>query len=506
MLEGLAAVLAPGMMLTLVVGTIGGAFVGGLPGLSATMAVALLVPFTFTLGPAAGLVAIGGLYVGSMYGGAIPACLINTPGTPSALATTFDGFPLTLQGKGQHALVAAGISSAAGALIGGLALLLLSPALAEFSLRFGPPEFFWVGIFGLTLIATLASGSLSKSLAGGALGMLLSTIGIAPALAQARYTFGIPGLLGGLNIVATLVGLFAVPQALRLVEGHLTKARIAEYREVRGVFGEVAREVLLRPVTLIRSSVIGTIIGILPAAGSPIASLISYNEAKRWSRRSEAFGKGAVEGVAAAEAATNAAAPASMVPLLALGVPGSPPAALVLGALLLHGLRPGQSLYTEHAEIVYTFIWSMILAGLVVMAMSSLVSKYLVRIAAFPVHLLAPLILLLSVVGSFAVRNNPMDVAIMLSFGLLGYSLDKLGFSVGPIVLGLILGPVVESGLVTSLAMVGVGRSGFDVFLFRPISAVLILFTVLSLAWPAVSRRLLPSVTQVATPGAGDGE
>ena len=193
MLEGLTAVLAPEMLVTLLLGTIGGAFVGGLPGLSATMAVALLVPFTFTLGPAAGLVAIGGLYVGSMYGGAIPACLINTPGTPSALATTFDGFPLTLQGKGQHALVTAGISSAAGALIGGFALLLLSPALAEFSLRFGPPEFFWVGIFGLTLIATLASGSLSKALAGGALGMLLSTIGIAPALAQARYTFGIPG-------------------------------------------------------------------------------------------------------------------------------------------------------------------------------------------------------------------------------------------------------------------------------------------------------------------------
>ena len=273
---------------------------------------------------------------------------------------------------------------------------------------------------------------------------------------------------------------------------------------MRGVFGAVAREVLLRPVTLIRSSVIGTIIGILPAAGSPIASLISYNEAMRWSRRPEAFGKGALEGVAAAEAATNAAAPASMVPLLALGVPGSPPAALVLGALLLHGLRPGQSLYTEHAEIVYTFIWSMILAGLVVMAMSALVSKYLVRIAAFPVHLLAPLILLLSVVGSFAVRNSPMDVAVMLSFGLLGYSLDKLGFVVGPIVLGLILGPVVESGLVTSLAMVGVGRSGFDVFLFRPISAVLVFLTLLSLAWPAVSRRLLSSVSQVATPGAGD--
>ncbi len=264
MLEGLSSILAPQMLLTVALSTLGGAIVGGLPGLTATMAVALLVPFTFTLGPAVGLVAIGGIYVG-----AIPACLINTPGTPSALATSFDGFPLTRQGKGQHALVAAGISSAAGACIGGLALLLLSPPLAEFSLRFGPPEFFWIGMFGLTMIASLATGSLWKGLAGGALGMLLSTIGIAPALAHARYTFGVPGLLGGLSMVASLVGLFAIPQALRLVEGHRERPRIVEYRESRGVFAEVARKLVLRPVNLIRSSVIGTVIGILPAAGQP---------------------------------------------------------------------------------------------------------------------------------------------------------------------------------------------------------------------------------------------
>jgi putative tricarboxylic transport membrane protein len=451
------------------------------------------VPFTFALEPAVGLVAIGGTFVGAMYGGAIPACLINTPGTPSALATTFDGFPLTRQGKGQHALVAAGISSAAGAFIGGLALLLLSPPLAEFSLRFGPPEFFWIGMFGLTMIASLASGSLWKGLAGGALGMLLSTIGIAPALAHARFTFGMPGLLGGLSMVPSLVGLFAIPQALRLVEAHRERPRIVEYRESRGVAAEVARALVLHPMTLIRSSAIGTIVGILPAAGSPIASLLSYNEAVRWSRHPDTFGKGTVEGVAAAEAASNAAAPASMIPLLALGVPGSPPAAVALGALLLHGLRPGQALYAEHAGIVYTFIWSMVLAGFVIMAISMLASRYLVRIAAFPVHVLAPLILLFGVVGSFAIRSNVLDVGVMLSFGLLGYLLDKMAFSAGPIVLGLILGPIVESGLVSSLAMVGTGRSWLDVFVFRPISAALILLTLLSVTWPIISRRLLPS-------------
>jgi putative tricarboxylic transport membrane protein len=494
--------LTPQMVLTLVLGTVGGAIVGGLPGLTATMAVALLVPFTFALGPSTGLVAIGGLYVGAMYGGAITACLVNTPGTPSALATTFDGFPLTRQGKGQHALVCAGIASATGAFVGGVALLLLSPPLAEFSLRFGPPEFFWIGIFGLTMIASLSSGSLWKGLAGGALGMLLGTIGIAPAQAHARYTFGMSELLGGINMVASLIGFFAVPQALRLVEKHVDVPRIAAYRESRGVFAAVARELLWHPVTLLRSSLIGTIVGILPAAGSPIASLISYNEAKRWSSHPDRFGKGALEGVAASEAANNAAAPASMIPLLALGIPGSAPAAVALGALLLHGLRPGQALYAEHADIVYPFLWSMIAAGLVIMIMSLLLSRYLARIAAFPVHFLAPLILLLSVVGSFAIRNSAVDVGLMLTFGLLGYVLDKLGFNAGPIVLGLILGPIVESGLVTSLAMMGPGRSGLSVFVLRPISALLILLTVLSATWPSISERFLPSMA----PPAGEGD
>jgi putative tricarboxylic transport membrane protein len=195
-----------------------------------------------------------------------------------------------------------------------------------------------------------------------------------------------------------------------------------------------------------------------------------------------------------------------MIPLLALGVPGSPPAAVALGALLLHGLRPGQSLYAEHGDIVYPFLWSMILAGVVILGISLLLSRYLARIASFPVHLLAPLILLLSVVGSFAIRNNVLDVGIMLSFGLLGFVLDKLGFSAGPIVLGLILGPIVESGLVTSLAMMGPGRSGLEVFVLRPISGSLIVLTLLSAAWPVISRRLLPSAAPVATTGAGQAE
>jgi putative tricarboxylic transport membrane protein len=496
----------PYLLLILLISTWGGAIVGGLPGLTATMSVALLVPFTFSMGPAAGLVAIGGLYVGAMYGDAIPACLINTPGTPSALATTFDGFPLTQQGKGQHALVTAGVSSAVGALIGGLALLLLSPPLAAFSLRFGPPEFFWVGVFGLTVIASLATGSMWKGLAGGTLGVLLSTIGIAPMGAHARYTFGFAGLQAGIHVVVALIGLFAVPQALLLVEGHRRRPKIVGYHEEKGVFSEISRRLLSHPLGLLRSSAIGTVVGILPGAGSPIAALISYNEGLRWSRKREEFGKGAIEGVAASEAANNSAAPASMIPLLTLGVPGSPVAAVVLGALLLHGLRPGQNLYAGSADIVYQFIWSMILAGFLIYLMSMLLSRYLVRIAATPVYFLAPLILLLSVIGSFAIRNNVLDVGIMLFFGILGYVLAMLGFQAGPIVLGLILGPIVESAFVTSLFMVRGTGSYLQVFFLRPISMVLIVLTVLSLFWPLLSKRLLPDARTRATVSEGQEE
>lgn len=490
MIDGLLGSLDPFLIMVLVVGAFVGSVVGALPGLTATMAVALFVPFTFALDPITGLVVIVGLMQGALYGDSVPACLINTPGTPSAIATTFDGFPLTQQGKGQFALVASGVSSAGGALVGGLALLFLSPPLAEFSLRFGPPEFFWIGIFGLTMIASLSSGSMFKGLAGGALGMLVSTIGIAPAGAVARYTFGNSSFQAGINMVVALVGLFAVPQALRMIEEIRRKAVIAEYDRHRGVLMDVIRQVVFKPLVLIRSTIIGVVIGILPAAGGPIASLVSYSEAKRWSKTPEKFGKGSVEGVVAAESANNSAATASLIPLLTLGVPGSPPAAIALGALLIHGLRPGQDLYRTNAELVYTFMWSAVWAGLLILIMSGLVSRYLVRVSTFPVHVLAPVVLLLSIVGSFAIRNNILDVGIMISIGLIGYVLDKLGFKAGPIVLGLILGPIVEANFVSSLALVSGSRTYFGVFVWRPVTLILIGLTLLSAFWPMISKSL----------------
>ncbi|BAS27829.1 tripartite tricarboxylate transporter permease [Limnochorda pilosa] len=487
-LAGLANNFAPLNALLLGLGVLGGIVVGSLPGLTATMGLALLVPFTFAMRPETGLVMLGGLYVGAMYGDAIPASLINTPGTPSAIATSFDGYPLTRQGKAQHALVAAAFSSMVGAVVGGVVLLTLSPPLAEASLRFGPPEYFWMAVFGLTIIGTLASGSMWKGLAGGALGLLISTVGIAPIGGDVRFTFGLASLQAGIDLIVALIGFFCLPQVFRMVEERHQRYQVAEYRERPGVVAEVVAELVGKPFLLIRSSIIGTVVGIVPGAGGNIASLISYNEAARWSGRPEQFGKGIIDGVAASESANNAVAPGAMVPLLTLGIPGSPASAVILGALLLHGMRPGADLYSVHASVTYTFIWAMILAGFVTFGLGMVLSRYIARIINVPINLLVPFIVFLSVIGSFAVRNNLLDVAVMLGFGILGYVTEKLGLQPGPIVLGLILGPIAEQGLVQSLLMGRATGSLAAVFFTRPISIALILLSLVSAAWPVASR------------------
>lgn len=488
-LDGLVNNFLPHNLFFMVLGVLGGIIVGALPGLTATMALALLVPFTFAMRPESGLVMLGALYVGAMYGDAIPATLINTPGTPSAIATAFDGYALTRKGKAQHALVAAAFGSMVGAIIGGVVLLTLSPPLAEASLRFGPPEYFWLAVFGLTIIGTLAAGSIWKGLAGGALGLLLSTVGIAPIGGDVRYTFGFPSMQAGIELIVALIGFFCLPQVFRMVEERHEHYQVAEYREQPGVVKAVVRELAGKPFLLLRSSIIGTIVGIIPGAGGNIASLVSYNEAARWSRQREQFGKGIIDGVAASESANNAVAPGAMVPLLTLDIPGSPASAVILGALLLHGLRPGAELYSVHAGITYTFIWAMILAGLVTFALGIFLSRYIARVINLPVNFLVPLILFLSVIGSYAVRNSLLDVGLMLGFGVLGYVTEKLGFHPGPIVLGLILGPIAEQGLVQSLLMARAAGSAVAVFVARPISVMLIALSVASAVWPLAARR-----------------
>lgn len=488
MLEGLLSVLQPGVVLFIVIGVLGGILAGALPGFTATMGTALLLPFTFALPPAQAFAMLAALYVSAMFADSVPACLVNTPGTPSAVATALDGFQMTKQGRSQQALVAAAFSALVGTFIGGLVFLFSAGPLAEVALQFGPAEFFWIGVFAVTIIGSIAGDSLVKGVAGGVLGMLIATIGISATGAAARYTFGIPELRGGINVVAALIGIFAFPQVLLMVRGRRDNPTVASYRTHPAVIRQTVAEILRRPLNILRSSIIGAFIGILPGAGSPVASPVAYNEAARWSKDRSRFGRGTVDGVVASESAGNAAAGGAMIPMAVLGVPGSAPTAVILGALLLQGLRPGPTLFSSDPVLVYGFAWSVVLAGFVTYVVGSLLSRSLARLVLVPVRFLAPIILFLSVVGSYAIRNQVTDVLLMLGLGLLVYLLSQLGFHPGPIGLGVILGPIIERALVQAMA-ISQASSMIDVFFGSPISLGLIALTVMSAAFVIWSRR-----------------
>lgn len=484
-IQGLFQVFFPGHLVVLAIGVVMGIIFGALPGLTATMGLALLVPFTFTMSPAAGLIMLAGIYVGAMYGDAIPAILINTPGTPAAIATTFDGFPLSQKGMAQHGLVAAAVASAFGSMMANLVLILAAPPLAIVSLKFGPPEYFWLGIFGLTIISTLSTGSIIKGFLAGTVGMLLSAIGMAEIGGDIRLTFGFPELQGGIELIVALIGFFCLPEILNSVIGK----RRAAYTEKPvkpklGIIWEVIKSLARKPGLMLRSAGIGTIVGFAPGAGGNIASMVSYNEAIRWDRNPEEYGKGTIKGVAASEAANSAMAPGSLIPLLTLGIPGSPPAAVILGALMLHGMRPGAELFSSYADVTFAFMMGLLVAAFMVTIIGALGSVIFSRIINIPSRYLAPAIIFMTVLGSYSIRNNMLDVWIMLTFGIIGYISAKLEFHPAPIVLGLILGPFVEEGLVQSMLAGQAAGGTFSYLVFRPISAVLIGLCLLSLLWP----------------------
>ncbi|MDM8556505.1 tripartite tricarboxylate transporter permease [Desulfococcaceae bacterium HSG7] len=483
--SGLYQVFLPYNLLVLSIGVFMGIIFGALPGLTATMGLALLVPFTFTMSPASGLIMLAGIYVGAMYGDSIPAILINTPGTPAAIATTFDGFPLSQKGMAQHALVGAAVASAFGSLMANMVLAFAAPPLAMASLAFGPPEYFWLGIFGLTIIASLSAESLTKGFLAGTVGLLLSAVGMAPIGGDVRLTFGFPELQAGISLIVALIGFFCLPEILISVIGQ----RRAAYTErpvkpELKVVWEVTKILFRRPGLMLRSSFIGTLIGFAPGAGGNIASMVSYNEAKRWDKNPEEYGKGTVKGVAASEAANSAMAPGSLIPLLTLGIPGSPPAAVILGALMLHGMRPGADLFTTYADVTFAFIMGLLVAAFMVTLIGSFGSFVFARIINIPSRFLAPAIVFMTVLGSYAIRNNVLDVWIMFLFGIVGYVSRKLKFHPAPIVLGLILGPFIEEGLVQSM-LAGQAAGGIIRYMvFRPISLVLISLCIVSGLWP----------------------
>lgn len=500
---GLLNSLTPFNLLLAVLGLTGGIIIGALPGLTATMGVALMVPITFGMNPASGLVLLGAIYSGAIYGGSNSAVLLNTPGTPSSVATTFDGYPMSRKGEADAALITSLVASVFGGIIGTLFLLFVAGPLAQVALKFGPPEFFWLAIFGLSTIASMSTGNVVKGLAAGALGLLFGTIGLDPLVGQPRFTFGYYPLVQGVEVIPALIGLFSFSQVMVLLGSN--QAYIAEYRQRPGVFREVVGYLWQKcKVNLLRSSIIGTIVGILPGAGGEIASIISYSEAKRWDGHPERFGTGVIDGIAASESANNAVIGGSLIPLLTLGIPGSAVAAVIMGGLLAHGIRPGSHLFTESGELAYTFMVSLIVVNMLMLAVGYLLIKGTVRILNVPMRFIAAGIVVLSVIGSYALRNSMVDVAIMVVFGVIGYLGGQVGFDSGPMALGIILAPIIEEGLGQSLMLAHAKGSLPAVFFERPISVLLIVLTVASVAVPAVLARRRRLSTAAAAREEGD--
>ncbi len=485
----------PFVFLLILGGVTAGLFVGAMPGLTVAMALAVLLPFTFKLPPLHGLVALGAVYMGAIYGGSFAAILVNTPGTPSSIATAFEGYPMAKDGRALEAIGLATVSSAIGGLAGVFFLLLLSPPLARLSIKFGSAEYFWVAMLGLTLIASLSPGSTLKGFLGGSIGMILAAVGVAPIGGDNRFTFGMPVLQGGVEMIVALIGFFVIPELFNMAaQGRAALAEVTIESKKRGTFLAAIRTVFSMPGNLIRSCIIGEIVAIIPGAGGSIANLVAYNEAKRASKHPELFGKGAVEGLVASESSNNVTVAGSMVPLLTLGIPGAPPDAVILGVMMMHGLRPGLDLFTVSGSLTYGFIISMGLAALFMVPVGLLGGRLIYRvIVKTPHYLLVPSIALVTILGTYALRNSLSDVVIMLLLGTSGFLLKELGVESAPIVLGLILGSIAEMGFVQTLLR-GTSLEHPWMMLFENrLSQIIIVLMVLSFASPYLSsgiRRL----------------
>ncbi len=373
---------------------------------------------------------------------------------------------MTKQGKSRKALELATISSVVGGLFGMFLLLFFAPVFAEFSLRFGPTESFWIALFGITVIAAISDGSATKNLIGGGLGIVLSCIGISTITGTARFTFGLDSLVGGLHMVAVLIGLFAFPQALRLIESFRESHtnRQTKYTPSKSTIRESFSDVLKKPKSVTLGSGLGAFIGMIPGAGGNIASLLAYNEAKRFSKKKDQFGKGEKKGIIASESANNAMVGGSLIPLLTLGIPGSPTAAIFLGGLLIHGIWPGNNLFVDHADVAYTFLYSMIAAQVLLLFLGLALIKYMTKLTNIPAYFMAPVILSFSIIGAYTTQNNVFDIYTVVIVGLVMFWLQKYDFSPAPIALGFILGPIAERGLMQGLQVGGAQGSAFTYF------------------------------------------
>lgn len=502
---GLANVFDPTNLLAIFAGTMIGMLVGAMPGLSATMAIALLLPLTFTMDAATGISMLASLYLAAMYGGSIAAILLRTPGTPSAAATVIDGYPMAQRGEAGKALGLSLTASLIGGVLSALALLTVAPLLGSVVLNFGPVEIFAIAVLGVTIIGSLSAGSAALGLLAGALGLLLGTVGMDPTTGTPRFTFGELNLFGGVPFTVALIGLFSAPQAIRLMV-RSDAAGGSTVSNIRDRMLPTARQFRELLPNSVRSGVIGILTGLIPGTGGDTASWFAYNEAKRFARDKDQFGKGHPAGIVAPEAANNAVVGGALVPTIALGIPGSSATAVLLGGLMVHGILPGPTLMSEHGEVTYTLLWAVLFANVALFVVGLMFTRLCVAVTKIPNRVVGPVIIVMSVIGAFAINNSMFDVWLMFCFGLLGFVFDEVGVPTPPLVIGLILGPVLDTSLQQSLL---IGQGSWLVFLQSPISAVLLIIALLSILqstpfFRVVGRRFRKARPEGASPEGGE--
>ncbi len=461
----------PMTLLVVAAGTFLGLVFGALPGLSATMGVALLIPLTFTMDTTSAFGMMLGTYIGGMAGGAVSATLLNIPGTPSAVVTCLDGYPMAKQGQGAQALGWAAFASGFGSVISWLLLVTLSPILAGLCTSFGPPEYAALAFFGLTIIAAVSGKSLVKGLIAGIVGVVLSFVGTDPIWGDLRFTFGNINLMTGISTIPAMIGLYSIPQIIISCTGEGNPHVDARDLRLKNFLPSL-KKLWEQKWNIIRSSIIGTGIGIIPATGGNIASFIAYDQTKRFSKHPERFGNGAYEGVIASEAANNGVCGGALIPMMTLGIPGDSVTAALMGGLIIHGLRPGPALFSDSPQLVSEIFATVLMATILMVLLQCVGIKLFVRILNVPVHYLNAALVILSLVGSFALRSNFFDVILTLVIGLVGYLMIRGGFPTAPIVLGLVLGSMFEGEFRRALKL---SHGSMKIFFTRPVACAFIL-------------------------------
>ena len=484
LLLGFGAVFSGYKILSIFAGAFFGTWIGMLPGIGPATGIAILLPFTYDMDPAMALVLLTGIYFGAMYGGAISSILINTPGDASAVMTTLDGNPLAKKGRAGAALFIAAVASFIGGTLGLWGLTFLSGPISRFALRFGPQEYFALMVFAIVATVTLFDGSVVKGLMSGVFGLMVATVGIDLQSGSARFVFGASDLMDGIGLLVVIIGVFSISEACvnleKLISGHWEPAATV------GKLWATGAEWLRCRWAFIRGSFIGFLVGLLPGAGGAVATLFAYSTEKRMSRHPEEFGKGAIEGVAAPEAANNASVSGALIPLLTLGIPGSSATAVLLGALMMYGIQPGPQMFMEYPDITWGVIASLYIANVLLVVLNIPLIGLWVRLLKIPGELLVVLILVLALTGSYALGNSLFDTGLVIFFGAIGYWMKKQDFPFAPMILGVVLGKTLEQSLRQSLVLSG---NDWSTFIARPLSGTILVLSILSFLGPPVIKK-----------------